>query len=335
MLEKIQELNSIFSAYRISATCLNYKESNNYCFYNVRLNPRTRIKDLEKFSNEIGLALRAPGKPSIALVPEEGAVRLEFFRNQSKTIQLFDYFTNDQVPKDGLHCLLGQTIKGERLWFDLAQAPHLLVAGTTGSGKSTILHTIIASLFNYHAVKLFLMDPKNIEFCNYGDSIERDLQVCSSYTQCVYMLDKLCQVMDLRYDLLRNKTKIDSFPYIVVIIDEFSDLILQDTENQFYDKLCRLAQKCRAARMHIILGTQRPSVDIISGSIKANFPARIACKTASGVDSKVILDTVGAENLIGHGDSFLRLNSGALQRFQAAYTNSKEICKYFGKNETK
>jgi len=331
MLEKTQELNSIFLAYKISAVCLNYQESNNYCFYNVRLNPRTRIKDLEKFSIEIGLALRAPGKPSIALIPEEGAVRLEFFKTQSKRVDLFDLFTNKNLPKNGLFCLLGQTIKGENLWFDLAQAPHLLIAGTTGSGKSTLLHTLLGNLLNYHQVKLYLMDPKNIEFCTYSNNIGRDLQVCSNYTDCLQMLDTLCQIMEQRYASLRSNIELESLPHIVIMIDEFSDLILQDKENQFYEKLCRLAQKCRAARMHIILGTQRPSVDIISGTIKANFPARIACKTASGVDSKVILDAVGAEHLVGRGDSFLRLNGGSLQRFQAAYTDASEVCKYFGK----
>lgn len=330
MLEKTQQLNSIFSAYKISAICTDYQENNNYCFYNVRLNPRTRIKDLEKFSNEIGLALRAPGKPSIASVPEDGIVRLEFFRNQAKRIDLFDLFTNDNLPS-GLFCLLGQTIKGQKLWLDLAQAPHLLVAGTTGSGKSTILHNIIGNILNYHSAKLYLMDPKNIEFCPYGDNIEMDLHVVSKYTDCVFMLDKLVSIMDRRYELLRTGIEIERFPYIVIMIDEFSDLILQDEDKQFFNKLTKLAQKCRAARMHIILGTQRPSVDIISGSIKANFPARIACKTASGVDSKVILDTVGAENLVGMGDAFLRLNGGNLLRFQAAYTDSTEVCKYFGK----
>jgi S-DNA-T family DNA segregation ATPase FtsK/SpoIIIE len=117
---------------------------------------------------------------------------------------------------------------------------------------------------------------------------------------------------------------------MVVIIDEFADLIMQDKEDQFYVALCRLAQKCRAARIHIILATQRPSVNIINGSIKANFPARIACKVASHVDSKVILDTSGAENLLGKGDALIRDNFRHLERFQVAYTTAQEVCSYFG-----
>lgn len=328
MLEKAQELNAIFSAYKISAICLDYQESGNYCYYSVRLNPRTRIKDIEKFSSEIGLALRIPGKPSFTLVPEEGIVRLEFFKTQSNIISLFDLFTNKGLPKEGLYCVLGETIKGQRLWLDLSQLPHLLIAGTTGSGKSTILHSIIANVINYHNAELFLMDPKNIEFCHY-QKLNKKIKVSFNYNSCLSVLDELISIMEKRYSLMRDKFDASSFPYIVIIIDEFSDLILQDKDALFYEKLCKLAQKCRAARMHIVLGTQRPSVDIISGSIKANFPARIACKTASGVDSKVILDTVGAENLVGRGDSFLRLNGGALQRFQAAYTTPAEIYNLF------
>jgi S-DNA-T family DNA segregation ATPase FtsK/SpoIIIE len=117
---------------------------------------------------------------------------------------------------------------------------------------------------------------------------------------------------------------------IVVIIDEFADLIMQDKANMFHDLLCRLAQKCRAARIHIILATQRPSVNVISGIIKANFPARIACRVASHVDSKVILDASGAENLLGKGDAMVRDNFRQNERFQIAYTTPQEVVKYFG-----
>jgi len=117
---------------------------------------------------------------------------------------------------------------------------------------------------------------------------------------------------------------------ILIIIDEFADLVMQDKGDMFFDRLCRLAQKCRAARMSIMIATQRPSVNIVNGAIKANFPARIACKVASHVDSKVILDTVGAENLLGKGDALLRDNSRNMERFQVAYTDATEVCQIFG-----
>jgi S-DNA-T family DNA segregation ATPase FtsK/SpoIIIE len=115
-----------------------------------------------------------------------------------------------------------------------------------------------------------------------------------------------------------------------LIIDEFADLIMQDKDDQFFSKLCRLAQKCRAARISIVLSTQRPSVNIINGAIKANFPARISCRVASHVDSKVVLDTSGAEDLIGRGDALLIDNFRHMERFQVAYTDAVEVCNYFG-----
>lgn len=326
MIEKIQEINSIFKSFKLSAQCLNYKEVNSYCFYDVRLEPRTRVKDIEKFSNEISLCLKTYGKPSLNLLSELGLVRLEFYKKITKSINLFEYF-DDKTPDGELQLLLGESTQGNKMWVDLAKAPHMLVAGTTGSGKSTILHSIIANILNYYpGTKIALMDPKNIEFCQY-ESIN-NVFVSSSYTSCLYMMEKLNDIMEQRYSLLRQSNSVN-LPHMVIIIDEFSDLILQDKNNEFYGLLCKLSQKCRAAKMHIVLATQRPSADVISGVIKANFPVRISCRVASGVDSKVILDKVGAENLFGKGDAFIKTNTGRLERFQAAYTDGEQIRKHF------
>jgi len=326
-IEKVNEINSIFKSYKILAHCTDYNEINNYYYYDIRLEPRARIKDIEKFSSEIGLALKSYAKPSINLLSELGILRLEFFRNFQQNINLFQYF-DQYIPPGELSCLLGEGIQGNKVWVDLAKAPHMLVAGTTGSGKSTILHSIIANLLLYHNAKICIMDPKNMEFSQYAECIKKDMYVMSTYNSCLLMLDKLCSIMESRYELLRQKNNSYLQP-MVIIIDEFSDLILQDKDNEFYTKLCKLSQKCRAAKMHIILATQRPSVDVISGVIKANFPVRISCKVASGIDSKVVLDTVGAERLFGKGDSFLKNNVGKLERFQAAFTSSEEICNFF------
>ena len=151
-----------------------------------------------------------------------------------------------------------------------------------------------------------------------------------SYTDAIEILDSLLSSMNQRYNLLRNGSNIKNFPFGVFIIDEFADLIMQDKDDLFYNKLCQLAQKCRAARLSIIIATQRPSYNVIDGTIKANFPARISCRTASHVDSKVVLDSVGAENLLGQGDALLKDNSRFMERFQIAYTSSEEVCKFFG-----
>lgn len=324
----IQVFNKILSNFNIGAVCVDYKSIDNYFFYDLKLNPQTKVKDIQKYSDEISLILKSPCKPNIRVLHQEGIVRLEFASPRTKVLGLFDYFTNTDIPKGDLMCLLGQTLDGKKMWMDLSQNPHMIISGTTGSGKSTLLHNIIANLFNYSKVKLFLVDPKNIEFVEYDRKIQNDLNVSYTYNDALFILDHLIETMEFRYTLLQDGKS--DFPYAVLIIDEFADLIMQDVNHEFYNKLCRLAQKCRAAKIHIILSTQRPSVNVINGTIKANFPARIACRVASHIDSKVVLDATGAENLMGKGDALLRDNNRNMERFQIAYTEPSEICKYFG-----
>lgn len=328
-MENITSFNKILVAFKIKANCVNYKNVDNYFYYDIKLSHSAKVKDIVKYIDEISLALKAPCKPSVKLIHNEGIVRLEFAQPRSSSLNLFDYFTNDKLPKGDLICLLGQSVDGQKVWMDLAQNPHMIVSGTTGSGKSSLLHNIIANIFNYNNAQLFLMDPKNIEFSEYERRIKNNLHVAYSKEECFIMLESLIETMENRYLYLRKGYNLKNLPYIVLIIDEFADLIFQDKNDIFYEKLCQLSQKCRAARIHIILSTQRPSVNIINGSIKANFPARIACKVASHVDSKVVLDFSGAENLLGKGDALIRDNFRHLERFQIAYTTSNEVCNYF------
>jgi len=326
MVQKVQEINSVFKSFKLSAECLNYNEINDYCSYDVKLLGKTRIKDIEKFSNEIGLSLKSPCKPSIKLMPHLGILRLEFCKNFTKSINLFENLPKSPLDGD-LQCFLGENTEGKQTWLELGKSPHVLIAGTTGSGKSTLLHTIIANLLFYHKAKICLMDPKCIEFSKYAKLNKDSLYVAEEYVECSKMINALCAVMEQRYFALKDNNV--KFPPIVIVIDEFSDLIMQDETKEFYHSLCKLSQKCRAARMHIILSTQRPSVDVISGAIKANFPVRISCKVASGVDSKVILDQTGAESLFGKGDAFIKNNDGKLERFKAAYTTVEQVCEKF------
>lgn len=328
-MEEINLFNKILEAFKIKATCTSYNIVDNYFYYDIKLNPSTKVKDINKYMDEISLALKTPCKPSLKVIHNEGIVRLEFAQPRKSTLNLFDYFTNDNIPKGELVCLLGQTVDGKPMWMDLSQNPHMIISGTTGSGKSSLLHNIIANIFNYNKAQLFLMDPKNIEFSEYDRKIKKNLQVAYLYKECIFMLDNLLETMESRYCMMRKGFDSSKLPNIVLMIDEFADLIMQDQEDQFYNKLCRLAQKCRAAKIHIVLSTQRPSVNIINGTIKANFPARIACKVASHVDSKVILDCIGAENLLGKGDALIRDNFRHLERFQIAYTTPNEVCNYF------
>ncbi len=328
-MDTIQQFNTILKSFHIKASCVDHQQIDNYSYYDLKLNANTKVKDIQKYGDELSLALRTPGKPMVKILPEKGLVRLEFIAPCKKSLRLFDYFTNAGVPQGDINCLLGQSVDGKRVWMDLAQNPHMLIAGTTGSGKSTLLHNIIANILNYNNAALFLVDPKRIEFADYEKHI-KSLRVIYSYEETLRLLEDLIEVMEYRYSILREGWDPKTLRPMVVIIDEFADLVVQDKEFQFYGLLCRLAQKCRSARIHIILATQRPTVDIVNGSIKANFPARIACRVASHVDSKVILDTSGAENLQGKGDALLRDNSRFMERFQVAYTTPQEVCSYFG-----
>jgi S-DNA-T family DNA segregation ATPase FtsK/SpoIIIE len=328
-MEPIKDFNSILNSFNIKASCIDHRKIDNYSYYDLKLLPNAKVKDIQKYSDEISLALKTPCKPSIKILHNEGVVRLEFASPRTTALNLFDYFSNDFVPKGEINCLLGQTVDGRKMWMDLAQNPHMIISGTTGSGKSTLLHNIIANLFNYNDVNLFLVDPKRIEFGDYKKI--KSLNVYFSYDETMALINSAIETMEFRYEMIRSGQLSNNLKPIVIIIDEFADLIMQDKNDLFYLSLCRLAQKCRAAKIHIILATQRPSVNIINGTIKANFPARIACRVASHVDSKVILDVSGAENLLGKGDALVKDNFRFLERFQVAYTSATEVCSYFGK----
>jgi S-DNA-T family DNA segregation ATPase FtsK/SpoIIIE len=329
-MELIQDFNKILTSFNIKASCVDHRRVDNYFYYDLKLNPSAKVKDVQKYSDEISLALKTPCKPSVKVLHSEGVVRLEFATPRLAPLKLFDYFTNYGIPKGEINCLLGQTVDGKEMWMDLATNPHMIVSGTTGSGKSTLIHNIIANLLNYNNVDLYLSDPKRIEFIEYSNRI-KSIDVRFSYDETLALINNALELMEFRYELIRRgNIKITDFKPMVIIIDEFADLIMQDKNDAFYTSLCRLAQKCRAARIHIILATQRPSVNIINGTIKANFPARIACRVASHVDSKVILDASGAENLLGKGDALVRDNSRFLERFQVAYTDAAEVCSVFG-----
>ena len=298
----------------------------NYSYFDLRLQHNAKIKDLQKYADEIALALKAPSKPTFKIMHNRGVIRVEFLKARKESLKLFDYFSNTNIPKGTINCLLGQSVEGNKVWMDLSQNPHLLVAGTIGSGKSVLLHNLVANIINYNDVQLFLIDPKQIEFAPYHKKIRA--QIYHSYTDTVELLINLLEIMEDRYLKIKEGYNSVDLQPIVLIIDEVADLIMQDKSFLFRKSLCRLAQKCRAAKIFLIIATQRPSVDIIDGSIKANFPARIACKVASHTDSQVILDASGAEDLLGMGDALLKDNNHNLARFQIAYTDAEEVCKF-------
>ena len=238
--------------------------------------------------------------------------------------------------KYNLPLYIGANIKGEPIIADLTKMPHLLVGGTTGSGKSVGLNSFILSLMSAKKpseLKLVLIDPKKIEFSIYNNQKYLYHPVITETQEAVDMLSHLAQEMDRRYEILAdsmckniadyNERGEGHLPYIVCVIDEFADLIA--TDKNVEKDVIRLAQKARASGIHLILATQRPSVDVVTGVLKANFPTRISFKVASSADSRTILDTQGAEDLIGRGDALYLASNGELTRMHGAFMSDNDI----------
>ena len=325
--------------------------------YEITLAPGVRITKIRSLEDDIALSLSALGIRIIAPMPGKGTVGIEV-PNAKPSIVSMESILNSKKFQESqmeLPCAVGKTITNEVFMFDLAKAPHLLVAGATGQGKSVGLNAIVTSLlYKKHPaeMKIVLVDPKKVEFSIYNPLINHFLAkvpdedadpIITDVTKVVRTLNSLCKLMDTRYDLLKevgarnikeyNKKFIDRkipprgghdfMPYIVVIIDEFGDLIMT-AGKEIELPIARIAQLARAVGIHMVIATQRPTTTIITGNIKANFPARIAFKVSAGIDSKTILDRTGAQQLIGRGD-MLFLNGAEPVRVQCAFVDTPEV----------
>ena len=315
-----------------------------------------RISKIKNLEDDIALSLAALGIRIIAPIPGKGTIGIEVPNANPQIVPMKDILDSDkfQNNKYDLPIGLGKTISNEPFVADLAKMPHLLMAGATGQGKSVGLNAIIASLlYKKHPseLKFVLIDPKKVEFTLYS-IIERhylamlpgaDNPIITDVKKVIYTLNSLCAEMDARYDLLqlaqvRNIKEYNAkfckrqlsptnghryLPYIVLVIDEFGDLIMT-AGREVETPIARLAQLARAIGIHLIIATQRPSVNIITGVIKANFPSRIAFRVTSIVDSRTILDGSGANQLIGKGDMLLSTGSD-LVRLQCAFIDTPEV----------
>lgn len=317
----------------------------------VRIN---RIRNLE---DDIALSLAALGIRIIAPIPGKGTIGIEVPNNKPNIVSMESILNSRkfQETKMDLPIALGKTITNEVFMVDLAKIPHLLVAGATGQGKSVGLNAIITSLLykkHPNELKLVLIDPKKVEFSIYAPIAnhflaqvpdEDEEPIITDVTKVVRTLNSLCKLMDSRYDLLKmagarnikeynekfinhklNLTKgHDYMPYIVVIIDEFGDLIMT-AGKEIELPIARIAQLARAVGIHMVIATQRPTTSIITGNIKANFPGRMAFKVSAMIDSRTILDRPGANQLIGRGD-MLFLNGNEPVRVQCAFVDTPEV----------
>lgn len=324
----MNDLNQVLKAFKIDGVCTNVHEHRHMKFYDVRLTPGTPISKLEKFTREIALELRSITTPIIKSVPDKGVIRLQVATKQAEVLPLTALLKRTELIDPGtLPMILGETDEGRKLCVDFAKHPHTLIAGGTGSGKSILLHNIIANIANLNStenknIKVFLCDPKRVEFNAYKNK-RFVTDIAYDYADTVKMLELISRQMESRYESLAKLNVSDSrgiFPSYVVIIDEVADLMQNKKERKVEELLVRLGQKSRAAGIYLIAATQRPSVDVLTGLIKANFPARISCKVATRIDSQVIMDSPGAENLLGYGDALYQSPLTDRIRFQVAYT---------------
>jgi S-DNA-T family DNA segregation ATPase FtsK/SpoIIIE len=310
--------------------------------YELQLAPGTKVSKVAALKDDLSYALATTEIRILAPIPGKQAVGVELPNASPNYVALGDIFDDLPATASPLSVWLGKDISGAAVWTDLARMPHVLIAGTTGSGKSGCINTILTSILLRSTpddVRFILIDPKKIEL-SYYESIPHLLTpVVSSPKEASTVLANVVSEMERRYERLsavraRNLNEANrafrsrgesTLPHLLVVIDELADLMMiapQDVE----DAVIRLAQKSRAVGIHLVLATQRPSVDVITGMIKANVPSRIAFAVSSQTDSRVILDTSGAESLLGQGDMLFKpLGTSRLQRLQGAYVSEEEI----------
>jgi S-DNA-T family DNA segregation ATPase FtsK/SpoIIIE len=342
--------------YKIEITKIRATVGPTVTLYEIVPAPGIKISKIKGLEDDIALSLAALGIRIIAPIPGKGTIGIEVPNRKRQIVALKDIIKSDkfQHAKMDLPIALGKTISNEVFVADLAKMPHLLVAGATGQGKSVGINAILMSLlYKKHPsqLKFVLVDPKKVELPIYNDIKNHYLAslpdseepIITDTTKVVHTLNSLCIEMDDRYDLLKQararniKEYNDKFinrklnpnkghrflPFIVLVIDEFADLIMT-AGKEIEMPIGRLAQLARAVGIHLIIATQRPSVKIITGLIKANFPARIAFRVTSVVDSRTILDAKGADQLIGKGDMLLSAGSDII-RLQCAFVDTPEV----------
>ena len=351
-----QKIVNTLKDYKISITKISARIGPTVTLYEVVPAPGVRVSQIKRLEEDIALSLAAKGVRVVTLVGTN-AIGIEVANDKPSVVSMKSVLEDPKFrnSKYDLPVAIGRTISNEVFSFDLAKMPHLLVAGATGQGKSVGLNAIITSLvYKKHPaeLKFVMVDPKKVELSLYSPLNDHYLAklpdeedaIITDTDKVVYTLKSLCKLMDRRYDLLkaaavRNVKEYnekflsrklnpqkghDYMPYIVVIIDEFADLLItagRDVE----EPIARLAQLARAIGIHLVIATQRPTTNIITGSIKANFPARIAFKVMSSIDSKTILDQTGANRLIGRGDMLIMTGSSEPTRVQCAFIDTPEV----------
>jgi DNA segregation ATPase FtsK/SpoIIIE, S-DNA-T family len=312
--------------------------------YEMRLAPGIKVKKVTELANDLAYALASTDIRILAPIPGKQAVGVEVPNTRRRMVRLGDIYAGRPEKTSPLVAWLGKGIDGNAVWTDLAKMPHVLVAGTTGSGKSGCINAILSSILMQatpNDVRLVLVDPKQVELNHYENVPHLLTPVVTSPRLAANVLSNLIGEMESRYGIMsqararslvelnrvREKKGEAPLPHILCVIDELADLMMV-APAEVEDSIIRLAQKSRATGIHLVLATQRPSTDIITGTIKVNIPARIAFAVSSQTDSRVILDQGGAEALLGQGDMLFRgAGTSKLERVQGAFITEDEIAR--------
>lgn len=339
--EKADLLEKTLKSFGVSAKVINISIGPSVTRFEIEPAPGVKVRKIENLSDDIALQLAATQIRIEAPIPGKSAVGIEIPNEKNSEVALRDVLEDNKFKhgKGNILVALGKDIAGNAVVADLSKMPHLLIAGATGSGKSVCINTLITSiLYNSSPddVKLILIDPKVVELSIYNGIPHLRIDVVTDPKKAAGALNWAVREMEHRYKLFsENKVRdIKGFniakpelklPYMVIIIDELADLMMVASDS-VEDSICRLAQKARAAGIHLVLATQRPSVDVITGVIKANIPSRISFAVSSQIDSRTILDRAGAEKLLGKGDMLFDPSGVAYPiRVQGAFITDKEV----------
>ena len=337
--DNVSHLESVLKEFGIDAKVVNYEYGPTITRYEIVIPKGIKVSKVTNLADDIAMNLAAESIRIEAPIPGKNTIGIETPNKIKEPVHFSNIIKNKELDSGELKVILGKDIVGRDKFIDIAKMPHLLIAGQTGSGKSVCVNTLISTLISKKSdkeVKFIMVDPKMVELMPYNDIPHLLVPVIIDPEQAAIALKWAVNEMENRYKkLMENGVRnivsynslnfVEKMPYIVIIIDELADLMMV-AANSVEESIARIAQKARAVGIHLVVATQRPSTDIITGMIKANLPSRISFALRSQIDSRTILDTSGAEKLLGQGDMLLLANgSSKLERIQGAYISDEEV----------